>query len=139
MPAILSTITVLDGNAVPIQVRVVDSSGTGLGPFSTGNTIKDGEGVASVAAVKGPSTSPGATDPSLVVALSPNSAATPVTQSGTWNVANTGTFVVQAAQSGTWNARIQDSTGTGITVGAGAADSHTLRATIDTGQMGSLG
>src|SRR6266550_2069566 len=74
MPATLSTITVLDGNGVPILVRVVDTSGTGVGPFSWGNTIKDGEGVATAVAVKGPSTIALATDPSLVTTLSPTSA-----------------------------------------------------------------
>jgi hypothetical protein len=61
------------------------------------------------------------------------------TQSGAWNITNAGTFAVQAAQSGTWTAKILDSGGTSITTGAGASDAHTLRVTMDTGQVSSLG
>lgn len=73
MAAILSTITILDGNGSPIQVRVVDASGTGLGPYTFAKVIQDGQGVSGAAAVKPPSTPPLAGDSALVVTISPNS------------------------------------------------------------------
>lgn len=94
-------------------------------------------------AVKAASTAALATDPALVVAISPNNTVG-VTQSGTWNigtvstitnpvtvaqataanlnatVVGTGTFAVQAAQSGTWN--INNISGT-ISLPTGASTS----------------
>lgn len=74
MAASLSTVAAKDsaGTAIAGGLLAVDKSGAGSGPFFLGNAIIDMQGV-NVAAVKAASTAPGATDPALVVAISPNS------------------------------------------------------------------
>lgn len=112
-----STIDVKDaaGNTKTYAVRT-----DGSGNFLADVVLCDGTAGANCAAVKAASTAAGATDPALVVAISPNNTVA-VTQSGTWtvqpgNTANTtawkvdGSAVTQpvsgtvaATQSGAWN------------------------------------
>src|SRR6266576_6054931 len=67
-----TTLSVKDGGGTSRTMRAWDESGAGTGPFSFAQLVADASGAGSTPAVKAASTSPGVTDPSLVVALSPN-------------------------------------------------------------------
>ena len=79
-----STITVLDAGSVS---RTYDVVTDGSGHFVGMGSVCDGTAAAQCAAVKAASTAAAATDPALVVAISPNNTIA-ATQSGTWNVTN---------------------------------------------------
>lgn len=74
MAASLSVIAAKDGNSATINggIQALDTSGAGSGPFTLGHVIVDGLAGVNLATVKAASTAPVATDPALVVALSPN-------------------------------------------------------------------
>jgi hypothetical protein len=78
------TITTKDAGGV---TRTFDVVTDGTGNFNPTAIICDGTAAAQCAAVKAASTAAGATDPALVVAISPNNTIA-ATQSGTWNVTN---------------------------------------------------
>jgi trimeric autotransporter adhesin len=80
------------GGATTIGVTVgsgqlYDVVTDGSGHYVGISAIADGTAAANLAAVKAASTAAGATDPALVVAISPNNTVA-ATQSGTWNVTN---------------------------------------------------
>lgn len=93
------------------------------------NPLHIGDGVtqSTITTVKAASTAAGSTDTALVVAISPNNTVG-ATQSGTWNVTNTGTFAVQAAQSGSWS--INANAGTNLNTSALALESGGNLATL---------
>lgn len=74
MAASLSLVSGKDGGGTLIAggIQALDLSGTGAGPWSFANILVDGTSGVNRAAVKAASTAPAATDPALVVALSPN-------------------------------------------------------------------
>src|SRR5882762_9379752 len=76
MAASLSTISGKDGAGSTIAggIQALDLSGAGTGPWSFANVIVDGIAGSNRATVKAASTAAAATDPALVVALSPNGA-----------------------------------------------------------------
>lgn len=78
------TITVLDATSGSHTYAVVTNGGS---QFIGMGTVCDGTAAAQCAAVKAASTAAGATDPALVVAISPNNTVA-ATQSGTWNITN---------------------------------------------------
>lgn len=75
MTASLSIIAGKDGTGTTISggIQALDLSGAGTGPWSFANIIVDGTSGSNRAAVKAASTAPVATDPALVVSISPNS------------------------------------------------------------------
>lgn len=78
------TITVLDSTGATQTYKVItDGSSHFVGTFG----LCDGVAAAQCVAVKAASTAAGATDPALVVAISPNNTVA-VTQSGSWNLVN---------------------------------------------------
>jgi hypothetical protein len=87
----------LTSASAAVLVLCLSSAAIGASPV----TITDPNGT-NQATVKPASTTPVATDPALVVTLSPNGAPISTVPSGTQAVSNSGTFAVQAAQSGTW-------------------------------------
>jgi hypothetical protein len=68
-----TTLAILDGGGTSRTMRVWDESGSGGGPFSFGQMQADGSGSGVSPAIKAASTAPLATDPAMVVAISPNS------------------------------------------------------------------
>lgn len=73
MAASTSTIAGKDGTGATIAGGLIaqDKSGVGTGPFAVGHVIVDSQGT-NIAAVKAASTAAAATDPAVVVCLSPN-------------------------------------------------------------------
>jgi hypothetical protein len=83
MPGIISTRGVNDGSntAFPGGLRMFDVSGTGAGPWVPVSSLYDPVSGA-IGTIKPASTAPVATDPALVVALSPNGVARAADGSG---------------------------------------------------------
>lgn len=95
------------GSTFSQHVAIVDGSGNQITTFGGGTQYAAGTASATptgtvALAWDGTNVRPVLSDSSGNLQVEFASAQA-VTQSGTWNVANTGTFAVQATQSGTWN------------------------------------
>lgn len=130
--ALLGILLASSARAGTGTITVKDSTGTtqtyfiitnGSAQFVGAQAICDGAAAANCAAVKAASTAAAATDPAMVVAISPNNsvtAAQATAASLNATVVGTGTFTVQAQESGTWN--ITNISGT-VSLPTGAATS----------------
>lgn len=98
MAVSLSTIAAKDsaGTAIAGGLQAQDKSGAGSGPFTLGQVIIDGAAGVNMATVKSASTAPVATDPALVVSISPNS----VNVNGQATMANSAPVVIASNQTG---------------------------------------
>jgi hypothetical protein len=94
-----STILATPGTGPATYDVITDSGGNFVGMFA----LVDGTAAANRAAVKAASTAAGATDPALVVAISPNNTVA-VTESGTWNIGTVTTVSTVTAVTSITNA-----------------------------------
>lgn len=136
MPGIIGTQVIKDGNGTAIigGVRMFDVSGTGVGPWVPVSLLYD-PASGQFGAIKAASTAPVATDPALVVAISPNGQQAP------------GQLIAAQSTSVVLSSDNNAVTSTG-SVAAGATDSgnpvkvgavyNSAKPTLTTGQRGDL-